>query len=401
MVAKDATSHVEGNPFVQHAQMDLSGPRTARQALASLVTTVWDKPLNSIPTSELSFAGLISSPIMAPFWSAPFCHPWRPPFWTWEDDAYWYPVGSQKTPTEIIQTVEPLKMSPAAFQLEATPGMRLADRVRDRFGSFRAQGVEIFFPNQSSPFFYATFKVGRVNRERRLAFAEFRTISIEIENPTHRTLATLRYNLLALVKHAGEGDGDTIRVYNSSGSAKDPQSPDYASPTWQMADLENGDTFFAVYAKSVFLPRLDPPFPEIAASKESHLFRRSQKRIMITELFTSMLHGYSDSGSDEDPDETMDEIPDKSPDKSQDEIPGREPDEIPAVITAEIPATSTPSNHVKMPSSVQIIRDLAPRQPPASWSAIPRFATPTPSSRRQNGRWERKALDPTGSAMRK
>lgn len=257
-----AASDAEDNPFLQHAQMDLSDPQTASQALNSLVNTVWGTTLDCVPTSELRFAELLSCPAMAAFWSAPFCHPWRPPVWRWDDDAYWSHVDPQTTHPEIVGQARHLKMSPAAFKFKAYPGVRLASQVRHQFGLFGDQGVEIFFPNENSAFFYLTFKVCRLNSDERLTFAEFSTVMIERQDPTAMSLARLRYNLLAIVKCARKGDDDTIRLYNSNGSVKIPRVSGYTSPKWKMDQLENGDKFFAVYAKSWLPPMTDPPFPE-------------------------------------------------------------------------------------------------------------------------------------------
>lgn len=266
---------MDQDPFIRQAWIDLSNPITANGELDRFSRAVWNMPFGQLPSSDKAFHKIMSCSHMERFWSADFCHPWRQHFWKLAVDNSWLPISSDQTPKSIIEAISSARLTVTreAFHMQAYPGMKLEKMVRDRFGYIAVQNYRVVFPALPSAFFFATFTVCQVSNKK-LEFDQFRTFEMKVVHPGQAVRQRVRFNLLAIIKYprilpttGTAAGGETIRVYSEDGIPEPPRAPNssYANPAWKLADMENGDVFFAVYAKAWFPPVLDPPFPETAA----------------------------------------------------------------------------------------------------------------------------------------
>lgn len=268
------------NPFMAHAWLVL-GPKTkdVGAALDKLIAQVWGTTLENIAAEDLQFKNLAShSRMKTTLWSMnQFTLMLGRHLWSQKNPHQWRWLQDRTTPTEVKDYFEKWNPTPTpdSVRLDAFPGMSLDVEVNKLFGEFSVRDSTVLVRPDAPVFFYATFTVKGVGEEK-LDFNAFRRFTLKVGKfvdvaGTMRWRRTGRpgqmpYTLIALVKYRNStDDSDTIRVYDELGNMNIPneKTPDYATPSWRMADMQNGDTFFALFVYSRMPPKSDPPFPEV------------------------------------------------------------------------------------------------------------------------------------------
>ncbi|EFY91049.1 hypothetical protein MAC_02935 [Metarhizium acridum CQMa 102] len=264
------------NPFMAHAWLVL-GPKTkdVGAALDKLTVQIWGKELGDIAVEDLQFKNLASHARMqTTLWSMKQFTPMLGHLWSQQNTHQWRRLQAESTPPEVKNYFEKWNSTPNpdSIRLDAFPGMSLDVKVNKLFGEFSVGDSTLLVRPDAPVFLYVTFTVKGVGEEN-LNFDAFRRFTLEVGkfvdvNGTMRWQRTGRmpYTLIALVKHRNSADDcDTIRVYDEMGNMNIPNAkmPAYATPSWRMADMQNGDTFFALYVYSRMPPKSDPPFPEV------------------------------------------------------------------------------------------------------------------------------------------
>ncbi|XWW93191.1 hypothetical protein V2A60_001121 [Cordyceps javanica] len=166
--------------------------------------------------------------------------------------------------------------------------MDIGEAVGARFGVLDTHEPNVVFPAVHSLFFYAMFNVCNVNDEARLDFDKFRTFDVEPVDPVYGDMRRMRFNLMAIIKFRSQHDGvDSIRLYHVDGHHICPESSlPYANPEWKFADFVNGDTFFALYARSWYKPKESPSFPEVSMMGDEDPDNNQDNMRSVTHLRT-------------------------------------------------------------------------------------------------------------------
>lgn len=288
----------KSNPFMAHAWLGLLAQCDVGAALDNLIATVYGTSLDKVTLSQLEFKNLVSGLQMnLSLWTMTQFNPMLPMVWSHRNAHRmrdWHEFESKDTPESVKECLGSWypKPSPKSFRFDAFPGMRVDAEVNKFFGQFSVDDYEVLIRPNAPQFFFATFDVKNVTEEEKLSFDTFRRLTLAVgkfiksqgkEIWTKTKLET--YSLIALVKsRSKDEDCDTIRVYDKLGQhlKYDVNPGRYATPTWRMADMKNGDSFLALYVHSRFPPKSDPPFREIGIKKDTREFDGREAR--VTEL---------------------------------------------------------------------------------------------------------------------
>ncbi|KID98718.1 hypothetical protein MAJ_05374, partial [Metarhizium majus ARSEF 297] len=266
------------NPFMAHAWLVfplLRRGAAAAAAVDQLADRVWGKALGDIAPEDLQFKCLASHARMqTTLWSMSQFNLMLEHLWWQQDSRRWRQLQHEATPTEVKDYFAKWNPAPTpdSVRLDAFPGMSLDVEVNKLFGEFSVGDFTVLVRPDAPLFFYATFTVKDVGQEK-LDFNAFRRFNLEVGKFVDvdgtmrwRRTGSKPYTLAALVKHRNSVDEcDTIRVYDHLGINNIPHRrlPGYAATSWKMADMENGDTFLALFVYSRMPPESDPPFPEV------------------------------------------------------------------------------------------------------------------------------------------
>lgn len=221
------------NPSLLHAWRDLRRPQEG--ALDELVQSVWNKPLEQLETTALSFSAIVNSEIMnSTLWPMALCNPFRVPCWRHTGTLQWYGVSEQPVPQEVAVFTQSMYPAPKsnALCIVAAPDMDLQAQVSRIFNVFLLRGanIEAEAAIWSAPcqFIHVHFDVQGVTENEVLNFQSSRTFELEIwdfveckDGDRLTPVDAMRYNLVALIRHRTDATcADSIRVYTPNGECK-------------------------------------------------------------------------------------------------------------------------------------------------------------------------------------
>ncbi|KAF1732964.1 hypothetical protein CRV24_006857 [Beauveria bassiana] len=267
------------NAFLALAWENLSS--TEPGAMTDVVNRIWGSEICRISPLDLTFKSIVSTPMMCEtLWSNRWLRPFATPHWRNNpigasgDIQPWRKVDEDapKVVRDFVQ--EKCPATPETFRFDATPELDLSAAVEARFGCWRIGDLQILIPKSGSFFFFATFDVKSITRDRVLNFEQIRSFTFRVpafaakDNLPARHARTEYYNLAAIVfQRQQPTDVDSIRVYEATGMPRAPVGLEnvYAWPSVCVSQLHNGESFFALYAMSMTGPiETDPGYPEDA-----------------------------------------------------------------------------------------------------------------------------------------
>ncbi|KAM3507921.1 hypothetical protein MY10362_001498 [Beauveria mimosiformis] len=267
------------NAFLALAWENLSS--TEPGAMTDAVNRIWGTEIFRVPLSDLTFRSIVSSPTMREtLWSDRRLCPFATPYWRNNpvgasgDIQPWRKVD-EDAPNVVRDFVkEKCSATPETFRFDATPEMNLSEAVEARFGCWRIGDLQIVIRKTASFLFFATFDVKNVAQDRVLHFAQIRSFAFRVppfaaKDDLPACPASIEvYKLAAIVfQRQQPTDVDSIRVYEPNGMPRVPIGPEnvYAWPSVCVSQLQNGESFFALYAISLTgPPEIDPSYPEDA-----------------------------------------------------------------------------------------------------------------------------------------
>ena len=265
------------NAFMAQAWLQYNLGHDHSSALDSISLALFREPFqmaSNVHCEELTVSRLLNCDMMRKFWSLKELYPFMPTLWKVQTSVNWYKVDGS-TPSAVSQIHWCPYPNPSSFCIAASPDTCLDTEVCKLFGQFQAENLAILARPAATRFFYVSFRVTGVTNAKKLDFDAFRGFNLNIgklfaENSqwTWRETGQVPYRLIAIIRPRQSIDAcDTIRVYEKSGEnilSRIEAVGGYASPTWRLRDLYNGELFFAVYVKSSMAPSRRPAFPEVA-----------------------------------------------------------------------------------------------------------------------------------------